>query len=102
MIRLNYLFSSEPILEPGISIKLDKIIKFKDGLWWEIIIKNILNLDTSVVTFDSQNNLLEIIYHKNLISSDGVIVYYGDNRLGIGEEDNEIISINFKSKIWLL
>ena len=39
-------------------------------------------------------NPLEIIYHKNLKSVDGSIVHYGDNRTGIGEGDDEVLSVN--------
>ena len=89
-------FPSEPILEPGALIKLDYVDKVNVGLGWDIIPGNIIDLDNSIVTFDSQNNLLEIVYHKNLISSDRSIIHYGDNRLGIGEGDNEIISVNLR------
>ena len=89
-------FPSEPILEPGALIKLDYVDKVNVGLGWDIIPGNIIDLDNSIVTFDSQNNLLEIVYHKHLISSDRSIIHYGDNRLGIGEGDNEIISVNLR------
>lgn len=89
-------FPSEPILEPGALIKLDNVDKVNVGLGWDFIPGNILDLDASIVTFDSQNDLLEIIYHKNLVSSDGGIVHYGDNRLGMGEGDNEIMTVNLR------
>ena len=37
---------------------------------------------------------MEIIYHKNLKSMDGTIVHYGDNKTGIGEGDDELLSVD--------
>ena len=41
------------------------------------------------------NGLNEIIFHKNLQSFDGSIRHYGDNRTGLGEGDDEVLSIDF-------
>lgn len=79
---------------PEHGLKLDKFAKINVGLGWDILPGNIIDLDNSIVTFDNQLNLLEIIYHKHLISNDGGIIHYGDNRLGVGEGDNEIMTIN--------
>ena len=38
---------------------------------------------------------MEIIFHKNLHSYDGSILHYGDNRTGLGEGDDEVLSIDF-------
>ena len=57
-------FPSEPILEPGALIKLDNVDKVNVGLGWDFIPGNILDLDTSIVTFDSQNDLLFNEYRK--------------------------------------
>ena len=37
---------------------------------------------------------MEIIYHKNLKSADGSILHYGDNRTGLGEGDDELLSVD--------
>ena len=64
------------------------------GLGWDILPGNIYDLDASIVTFDRNIIRLEIIYHKNLKSMDGAIVHYGDNRTGIGEGDDELLSVD--------
>ena len=64
------------------------------GLGWDILPGNIYDLDASIISFDKQINELEIIYHKNMKSRDGNIIHQGDNRTGIGEGDDEVISIN--------
>ena len=64
------------------------------GLGWDILPGNIYDLDASIVTFDRNINQMEIIYHKNLKSVDGSIVHYGDNRTGLGEGDDEVLSVD--------
>jgi stress response protein SCP2 len=63
------------------------------GLGWDILPGNVFDLDASVITFDRQLNNLEIIYHKNLTSKDGNIIHHGDNKTGIGEGDDEVITV---------
>ena len=65
------------------------------GLGWDILPGNIYDLDASIISFDQQFNVIDIIYHKNLKSIDGSIVHYGDNKTGIGEGDDEVLSIDF-------
>ena len=67
------------------------------GLGWDILPGNIYDLDASIITFDKQINELEIIYHKNMKSRDGNIIHQGDNRTGLGEGDDEVISINLRN-----
>ena len=64
------------------------------GLGWDILPGNIYDLDASVISFDGNINEMEIIYHKNLKSLDGCIVHHGDNRTGLGEGDDEVLSVN--------
>ena len=64
------------------------------GLGWDILPGNIYDLDASIVTFDRNINHMETIYHKNLQSVDGSIVHYGDNRTGLGEGDDEVLSVD--------
>jgi len=40
---------------------------------------------------------LEVIYHKNKQSKDGSIIHHGDNRTGIGEGDDEVMTLNLRS-----
>ena len=65
------------------------------GLGWDIQQGSNFDLDASILTFDSQDNNLEIIYHKNLHSYNNAIIHYGDNRTGVGEGDDEVLSIDF-------
>ena len=64
------------------------------GLGWDILPGNIYDLDASIISFDRNINQMEIIYHKNLKSVDGSIVHYGDNRTGLGEGDDEVLSVD--------
>ena len=65
-----------------------------NGLRWDILPGNIYDLDASIISFDRNINQMEIIYHKNLKSVDGSIVHYGDNRTGLGEGDDEVLSVD--------
>ena len=65
------------------------------GLGWDIQQGSNFDLDASILTYDSQDNNLEIIYHKNLHSYNNAIIHYGDNRTGVGEGDDEVLSIDF-------
>ena len=65
------------------------------GLGQDALPGNIYDLDASIITFDGQLNLVDIVYHKNMRSYDGAIIHHGDNKTGIGEGDDEILSINF-------
>ena len=66
------------------------------GLGWNLQKGFNFDLDASILTFDVKNNLLEIIYHKNLQNKNGSIVHKGDNKTGEGEGDDEILSIDFR------
>jgi stress response protein SCP2 len=65
------------------------------GLGWDIQQGSNFDLDASIITFDEKNNLSEIIFHRNLHSINNAIIHYGDNRTGVGEGDDEILSIDF-------
>ena len=74
---------------------------------WDSSPGNIYDLDASNISFDKQFNELEIIYHKNMKSRDGIIIHQGDNRAGLGEGDDEVILINLRnlnqsSFLWVL
>ena len=66
------------------------------GLGWNLQKGFNFDLDASILTFDKKNNLLEIIYHKNLASKNKAIMHRCDNKAGEGEGDDEILSIHFK------
>ena len=86
----------EPLFTPETWIDMPPGVTYI-GLGWDILPGNIYDLDASIVTFDRNINLLEIIYHKNLQSADGTIIHYGDNRTGLGEGDDELLSVNLVS-----
>ena len=64
------------------------------GLGWDILPGNIYDLDASIISFDKKINVIEMIYHKNMKSKDGSLILLGDNRTGIGDGDDEVLSIN--------
>ena len=84
----------EPLFDFGKWKKLENRFTFV-GIGWDIQQGSNFDLDASIITFDSMNNLLEIIYHKNLHSSNNAIEHCGDNKTGIGEGDDEVLSIDF-------
>ena len=65
------------------------------GLGWDVLPGNVYDLDASIISFDNLLNVIDIVYHKNGNSKDGAIRHYGDNRTGIGEGDDELLSIDF-------
>ena len=92
--RVVHPLPGEPIME------LHKWIKLPDrftyvGLGWNIQAGFNYDLDASILTFDRMNTLQEIVFHRNMNSFDNSIIHYGDNRTGIGEGDDEVLSIDF-------
>lgn len=53
-----------------------------------------IDLDASVIVFDSAKNDIETIYFGNLKSADGSITHGGDNLTGEGEGDDEVIYVD--------
>ena len=86
----------EPLFTPETWINIDTA-RVHVGLGWDILPGNAYDLDASIISFDSQVNELEIIYHKNTRSKDGNIIHLGDNRTGIGEGDDEVMTINLRN-----
>jgi stress response protein SCP2 len=84
----------EPLIEFNKWIKLPNRFLYV-GLGWNIQQGMNFDLDASIMTFDRMNNLMEIIYHRNMRSFDSSILHYGDNRTGIGEGDDEVLSVDF-------
>ena len=67
------------------------------GLGWDVLPGNVYDLDASIISFDNLLNVVDVVYHKNMMSKDGAIKHYGDNRTGIGEGDDELLSIDFRN-----
>ena len=88
-----YPIPDEQIYATGDLIQIDEPIIYI-GLGWENYPRIIYDLDFSIISFDKNNNFLEVIYFNNLKSSDGLINHFGDNRVGNGEGEDETISIN--------
>ena len=84
----------EPLFDFGKWQKLGNRFTYV-GLGWDIQQGSNFDLDAAILTFDSMNNPLEIIYHRNLQSFNSSIVHYGDNKTGVGEGDDEVLSVDF-------
>ena len=84
----------EPIIEFNKWIQLENRFTYV-GLGWHIQPGYTFDLDASILTFDRNNNLMEIVYHKNSHSYNNSILHYGDNRSGVGEGDDEVLSVDF-------
>ena len=91
---LRHPYPGEALFDIGKWIKVKTAFVYV-GLGWNLQNDFNFDLDASILTFDENNNLLEIIYHQNLQSKNGAIVHKGDNKTGEGEGDNEILSIEF-------
>ncbi|MBN2695000.1 tellurium resistance TerZ family protein [bacterium] len=100
-------------LVKGEKIKLEKdngtkLTEICIGLNWGSIQKKgffgtkteTVDLDSSVVLFDSKGFILDTVYYGSLKSRDGAIKHSGDDRSGDsgGDDglDNEVITINLK------
>ena len=92
--RVRHPLPGEPLMELNKWIKLPNRFMYI-GLGWNIQQGANYDLDASIITFDRNNMPLEFIYHRNLQSFNGAIIHYGDNRTGLGEGDDEVLSIDF-------
>jgi tellurium resistance protein TerZ len=96
-------------LQKGQKISLDKeaggaLTKVIMGLGWDAIKTKGLfgfgakteavDLDASCVMFDEANNLVDVVWFRQLKSKDGSIVHTGDNRTGAGDGDDEQIMVD--------
>ncbi|EAY29482.1 TerD family protein [Microscilla marina] len=76
--------------EPG----LDKIMI---GLGWEVKAGNTLDLDASAFMLTGNGKLLAdeyFVFYNNLKSPDDSLQHTGDNRTGVGDDDDEMILAN--------
>ena len=93
--QIRHPFPGEEIFILQNWIKVDTAFVYV-GLGWNLQKGFNFDLDASILTFDNKNNILEIIYHKNLQSKNSSIIHRGDNKTGEGEGDDEILSIDFR------
>lgn len=87
-------------LKKGNSFNLTKnepgLKKLMIGLGWEVVSQR-LDLDSSVFMVGPSGKLISdeyFVFYNNLNSPDGSIKHTGDNRTGVGEEDDEMILAN--------
>lgn len=87
-------------LKKGNSFNLTKnepgLKKLMIGLGWDVISQRV-DLDASVFLTGVNGKLLSdahFIFYNNLVSPDGAIKHTGDNRTGMGEDDDEMILAN--------
>lgn len=76
--------------EPG----LEKIMI---GLGWEVKQGNTIDLDASAFMLGTNGKLLAdeyFVFYNNLKSPDGALQHTGDNRTGVGDDDDEMILAN--------
>ncbi|ENV07697.1 MULTISPECIES: TerD family protein [Acinetobacter] len=53
-----------------------------------------IDLDASVILFDDNKQVLDVVYFGQLQSKDGSIHHSGDNLTGEGDGDDEVIRVN--------
>lgn len=96
-------------LAKGQRISLDKeagggLTKVVMGLGWDAVKKKgflgfggqslEIDLDASCVLFDERNQVVDVVWFRQLQSKDGSIIHTGDNRTGAGDGDDEQIIVD--------
>lgn len=96
------------VLTKGQKISLEKesgtgLSRIIMGLGWDPIKRKGLfgfgtkteavDLDASCVVFDANNQPIDVVWFRQLVSKDGSIQHTGDNRTGAGEGDDEQIIV---------
>ncbi|MDO4896431.1 MAG: TerD family protein [Moraxella sp.] len=56
-----------------------------------------IDLDASVVLFNTAKQPVDVVYFGQLQSKDGTITHTGDNRTGAGDGDDEVIKVNLSA-----
>lgn len=109
-------------LQKGQKISLEKeaggtLTHIKMGLGWDVASKSSsksggflsglfgggvggqdsIDLDASVVMFNTAKQPIDVVYFGQLQSKDGTIVHTGDNRTGAGDGDDEVINVNLSA-----
>lgn len=87
-------------LSKGSKLNLSKkeptLKKVMIGLGWELM-SNAIDLDASVFMIGENGKLPAdeyFVFYNNLQSPDGAVKHTGDNRTGIGDDDDEMILAN--------
>ena len=65
------------------------------GLSWDVTQKDnlFIDLDASAVLFNQTGVLLDAVYYNQLQTKDNSMIHSGDNKSGVGEGDDESITI---------
>lgn len=69
----------------------------KMGLGWKgagLFGGSSIDLDASVLLFNEKNKLIDQVWFRQLVSKDRNITHSGDDRVGKGTGDNEVITVN--------
>lgn len=53
-----------------------------------------IDLDANALLFDAQGNLQDVVWFRQLQSKDGTVRHSGDNRTGLGDGDDETITVD--------
>ncbi|MCU0436460.1 MAG: TerD family protein [Raineya sp.] len=81
----------------NLSKKEPSLKKIMIGLGWDLRPGNALDLDASVFMIGSNGKIPAdeyFVFYNNLKSPDGAIQHTGDNRTGVGDDDDEMILAN--------
>lgn len=88
-------------LSKGSTFNLTKeepsLSKILIGLGWEMLSTNQLDLDASIFMLNANRKLISeqyFIFYNNLKSPNGSVQHTGDNRTGMGDDDDEMILAN--------
>src|SRR3954451_21202346 len=95
-------------LSKGQSVSLEKksggsLTRVRMGLGWDAAEKKGLfgkkraqsiDLDASALLFNTQGQLVDQVWFRQLTSKDGSVQHTGDNRTGAGEGDDESIRVD--------
>ena len=77
-------------LNGGVALKSIKL-----GLGWDVG-SSAIDLDASCALYDAGKNQVETIWFRRLVGGDGAVVHSGDNLTGVGDGDDEVISVNLE------
>lgn len=53
-----------------------------------------IDLDASCLMFDDSKNLVDTVWFRQLRSKDGSVIHSGDNLTGVGDGDDEVITVD--------
>ncbi|KOY86355.1 chemical-damaging agent resistance protein C [bacterium 336/3] len=81
----------------NLSKKEPSLKKIMIGLGWDLRPGNVVDLDASVFMIGNNGKIPAdeyFVFYNNLKSPDGAIQHTGDNRTGVGDDDDEMILAN--------